>query len=169
MEREGWGDRRDSNPQQPEPQSGALPLSYGHHHRARTLEMRLPSVKSGFWVIHWAVHPDIPPEEMGLGWGCPHRPEKGFGTATRRSPPRSIRGQDRGDPPKPPPPPHHPVRDFEREGFRGAGLSGGLEPAFLPDCSFTCFMKACTASPTGRCGFQPSATVRCGRSPVNDR
>ena len=26
-----WGDRRDSNPQQPEPQSGALPLSYGHH------------------------------------------------------------------------------------------------------------------------------------------
>jgi len=27
----GWGDRRDSNPQQPEPQSGALPLSYGHH------------------------------------------------------------------------------------------------------------------------------------------
>ena len=26
----GWGDRRDSNPQQPEPQSGALPLSYGH-------------------------------------------------------------------------------------------------------------------------------------------
>jgi hypothetical protein len=24
------GDRRDSNPQQPEPQSGALPLSYGH-------------------------------------------------------------------------------------------------------------------------------------------
>ena len=26
------GGRRDSNPQQPEPQSGALPLSYGHHH-----------------------------------------------------------------------------------------------------------------------------------------
>jgi hypothetical protein len=25
-----WGGRRDSNPQQPEPQSGALPLSYGH-------------------------------------------------------------------------------------------------------------------------------------------
>src|SRR5437870_12762865 len=25
-----WGDRRDSNPQQPEPQSGALPLNYGH-------------------------------------------------------------------------------------------------------------------------------------------
>jgi hypothetical protein len=25
------GGRRDSNPQQPEPQSGALPLSYGHH------------------------------------------------------------------------------------------------------------------------------------------
>jgi hypothetical protein len=27
-----WGGRRDLNPQQPEPQSGALPLSYGHHH-----------------------------------------------------------------------------------------------------------------------------------------
>jgi hypothetical protein len=26
-----WGGRRDSNPQQPEPQSGALPLNYGHH------------------------------------------------------------------------------------------------------------------------------------------
>src|SRR5712691_6377340 len=25
-----WGGRRDSNPQQPEPQSGALPLSYDH-------------------------------------------------------------------------------------------------------------------------------------------
>ncbi len=25
------GGQRDSNPQQPEPQSGALPLSYGHH------------------------------------------------------------------------------------------------------------------------------------------
>jgi hypothetical protein len=25
-----WGGRRGSNPQQPEPQSGALPLSYGH-------------------------------------------------------------------------------------------------------------------------------------------
>ena len=30
-----WGGRRDSNPQQPESQSGALPLSYGHH-RVRT-------------------------------------------------------------------------------------------------------------------------------------
>ena len=29
--RKKMGDRRDSNPQQPEPQSGALPLSYGHH------------------------------------------------------------------------------------------------------------------------------------------
>jgi hypothetical protein len=26
-----WGDRRDSNPQQPGPQPGALPLSYDHH------------------------------------------------------------------------------------------------------------------------------------------
>src|SRR5258706_2268219 len=30
----GWGARRVSNPQPPEPQSGALPLSYGHHTRA---------------------------------------------------------------------------------------------------------------------------------------
>ena len=30
-----WGGRRDSNPQQPEPQSGALPLSYDHHSLVR--------------------------------------------------------------------------------------------------------------------------------------
>ena len=30
-----WGDRRDSNPQQPESQSGALPLNYGHHKEAQ--------------------------------------------------------------------------------------------------------------------------------------
>ena len=34
---EGWGDRRGSNPQQPEPQSGALPLSYGHHRGVKTM------------------------------------------------------------------------------------------------------------------------------------
>jgi hypothetical protein len=33
----GWGDRRGSNPQQPEPQSGALPLSYGHHRGLMTM------------------------------------------------------------------------------------------------------------------------------------
>src|SRR6187431_1623512 len=27
----GWGGRRDSNPQQPAPQAGTLPLSYDHH------------------------------------------------------------------------------------------------------------------------------------------
>ena len=31
------GDRRDSNPQQPESQSGTLPLSYGHHFEGRNL------------------------------------------------------------------------------------------------------------------------------------
>src|SRR5256714_5472536 len=36
------GDRRDSNPQQPEPQSGALPLSYGHQQRASILVFREP-------------------------------------------------------------------------------------------------------------------------------
>jgi hypothetical protein len=34
-----WGDRRDSNPQQPEPQSGALPLSYDHHFEWRAEEV----------------------------------------------------------------------------------------------------------------------------------
>src|SRR5213592_4532864 len=35
-----WGGRRDSNPQQPEPQSGALPLSYGHHRKYRAPSLR---------------------------------------------------------------------------------------------------------------------------------
>src|ERR1043166_7014306 len=35
------GGRRDSNPQQPEPQSGALPLSYGHHKLSET-ESKIP-------------------------------------------------------------------------------------------------------------------------------
>src|SRR4030095_14747668 len=35
------GGRRDSNPQQPEPQSGALPLSYGHHNLSET-ESKIP-------------------------------------------------------------------------------------------------------------------------------
>ena len=43
-----WGDRRDSNPQQPEPQSGALPLSYGHHARHwPVLEVCLNSIFPG--------------------------------------------------------------------------------------------------------------------------
>ena len=33
---ERWGDRWDSNPQQPESQSGTLPLSYGHHCKANS-------------------------------------------------------------------------------------------------------------------------------------
>ncbi|MEY5016160.1 MAG: hypothetical protein RIS92_2518 [Verrucomicrobiota bacterium] len=39
-ERWGWGDRRDSNPQQPESQSGALPLSYGHQREGRRVPSR---------------------------------------------------------------------------------------------------------------------------------
>ena len=35
------GGRRDSNPQQPEPQSGALPLSYGHHNLGE-MESKIP-------------------------------------------------------------------------------------------------------------------------------
>ena len=34
------GGQRDSNPQQPEPQSGALPLSYDHHRKNRTPSLR---------------------------------------------------------------------------------------------------------------------------------
>ena len=36
-----WGGQRDSNPQQPEPQSGALPLSYDHHILSET-ESKIP-------------------------------------------------------------------------------------------------------------------------------
>src|SRR5262249_19149199 len=37
------GGRRDSNPQQPEPQSGALPLSYDHHNVSET-DSKVPTV-----------------------------------------------------------------------------------------------------------------------------
>ena len=40
-----WGDRRDSNPQQPESQSGALPLNYGHHQGRVGYRIRLRRVK----------------------------------------------------------------------------------------------------------------------------
>src|SRR6478609_440732 len=39
---EGWGDQRDSNPQQPESQSGTLPLSYGHQPTGSLDFPRLP-------------------------------------------------------------------------------------------------------------------------------
>ena len=39
--KKSWGGRRDSNPQQPEPQSGALPLSYDHHNLSET-DLRFP-------------------------------------------------------------------------------------------------------------------------------
>src|SRR6478609_7334885 len=39
---EGWGDQRDSNPQQPESQSGTLPLSYGHQPTGRLDFQRRP-------------------------------------------------------------------------------------------------------------------------------
>ena len=40
-----WGDRRDSNPQQPESQSGALPLNYGHHQGGATYCIVFQAVK----------------------------------------------------------------------------------------------------------------------------
>jgi hypothetical protein len=44
----GKGGRRDSNPQQPEPQSGALPLSYGHREsRNLNFTFRIANVNGG--------------------------------------------------------------------------------------------------------------------------
>src|SRR5258708_2937346 len=42
---EGWGGQRDSNPQHPEPQSGALRLSYGHQSSAVNLIFFARTVK----------------------------------------------------------------------------------------------------------------------------
>jgi hypothetical protein len=47
VRRERWGDRRDSNPQQPESQSGDLPLIYGHQPRPK-LGMVRNTVKRPF-------------------------------------------------------------------------------------------------------------------------
>src|SRR5512145_3178284 len=41
-----WGDRWDSNPQQPESQSGTLPLSYGHR-SCRNLQKLRPGLPGG--------------------------------------------------------------------------------------------------------------------------
>ena len=69
-----WGDRRDSNPQHPEPQSGALPLSYGHHtaERKRYLPRFGASSLHRFLDFGRAVVPPL----QGFGnsvtetWGC---------------------------------------------------------------------------------------------------
>ena len=57
---ENWGDRRDSNPQQPEPQSGALPLSYAHHKSAEKLVSFLTPVKQLFVPFESWIHRDPP-------------------------------------------------------------------------------------------------------------
>lgn len=43
-----WGGQRDSNPQHPEPQSGALPLSYDHRPREANLVFFGRTVKRRF-------------------------------------------------------------------------------------------------------------------------
>ena len=50
----GMGGRRDLNPQQPEPQSGALPLSYDHH-----IETEIETSSSSFSAqgdFRWRRH-----------------------------------------------------------------------------------------------------------------
>src|SRR6478672_695453 len=69
------GGRRDSNPQQPEPQSGALPLSYGHHHwRGTRLKFESLFANKGLDFLgvssnsrrRW--YKKLPP--VGLSWCC---------------------------------------------------------------------------------------------------
>ncbi len=48
LRRGKWGDRRGSNPQQPESQSGTLPLSYGHHLRVGDCSKRRPVANPHF-------------------------------------------------------------------------------------------------------------------------
>ena len=51
-----WGGQRDSNPQQPEPQSGALPLSYGHRlEREIVMSRDLPNQTRQPAGTLWAV------------------------------------------------------------------------------------------------------------------
>src|SRR5947207_10694018 len=69
-----WGGRRDSNPQQPEPQSGALPLSYGHHNLSE-IESKIPislckqraRLFPSAPLIVSAGGPEISPQPVGYG------------------------------------------------------------------------------------------------------
>jgi hypothetical protein len=55
--KEGWGGRRDSNPQQPESQSGDLPLIYDHHPKsAAKLVSSAGCVKPGSRPFLAAAH-----------------------------------------------------------------------------------------------------------------
>ena len=68
------GGRRDSNPQQPEPQSGALPLSYGHHNVSEMESKILISLckqRARLFpydpLIVSAGGPEISPQAVGCG------------------------------------------------------------------------------------------------------
>src|SRR5437773_10095488 len=49
-----WGGQRDSNPQQPEPQSGALPLSYDHR-LTQILGLRFAIAKAKVRAAYWNI------------------------------------------------------------------------------------------------------------------
>jgi hypothetical protein len=46
-----WGGRWESNPQPPEPQSGALPLSYAHHTDLRCVARLIPGCVVAGWTF----------------------------------------------------------------------------------------------------------------------
>src|SRR5262249_35801933 len=60
------GGRRDSNPQQPEPQSGALPLSYDHHSGTQILVFRrlIANAQNLTRVAHSPLLPNLMPHRF---------------------------------------------------------------------------------------------------------
>src|SRR5436189_3467846 len=79
-----WGGRRDSNPQQPEPQSGALPLSYGHHNLSETKsKIPIPLCKQrarlfpSAPLIVSAGGPEISPQPVRYGTEAPCNATRG--------------------------------------------------------------------------------------------
>src|SRR5262249_25905035 len=92
-----WGGRRDSNPQQPEPQSGALPLSYDHQNLSET-EFMIPILlckqRAGLFpsapLIVSAGGPETSPQPVGYGTAASCNTTLG-GLARRRI---FLRGND---------------------------------------------------------------------------
>src|SRR5437667_4385216 len=74
------GGRRDSNPQQPEPQSGALPLSYDHHNLSET-DLKIPIALCKQRTRHFPraplmvseSGPESSPQPVGCGFAPPRR------------------------------------------------------------------------------------------------
>src|SRR4029077_711226 len=79
------GGRRDSNPQQPEPQSGALPLSYDHHNLKET-DLKIPIALCKQRTRHFprpiliisAIGPEPPPPQpVGYDAASSHQAKRG--------------------------------------------------------------------------------------------